>query len=320
MPQSLVSVHNTGASLRCAPATPRSPIKHAPFPRPESMFTIRPFALADIPAGMRLKRLAGWNQTEADWRRAVALEPNGCYAGLVDGEVVATLTTCVFGPVAWIAMVLTDPAFRGRGFASRLLERALADLRERGAETVRLDATDLGRPVYEKFGFAVDFALQRWNGDVAVTEAKDLPTDTTLRESRADDSSATAELDRRASGCDRSEFLTHLLADASSPGLIAESMGAPVGFALQRSGEHATQLGPLAATNESIAEALLRHVLHRSRGMRMFVDVKSGALPFDHVLRGAGLDVQRTFLRMTLGRKLADADALSWVSSGPEKG
>lgn len=284
------------------------------------MFTIRLFTEADIPAGMHLKRTAGWNQTEADWRRAVALQPDGCYAGLCDGNVVATLSTCVFGPVAWIAMVLTDPAYRGRGFASRLLERALADLRERRVESVRLDATDLGRPVYEKFGFTVDFELQRWDGVVAAIDRDDLPPDILLREARGDDLSAVAELDRQTSGCDRGRLLALLQTDASCPGLVAECAGVPWGFALQRSGEHATQIGPLAAANETIAQSLLRHSFHRSSGMRTFVDVKSGSLGIDPLLRCAGLGVQRRFLRMTLGRKLTDLGTSSWVSSGPEKG
>ncbi len=284
------------------------------------MFTIRPFTEADIPAGMRLKRSAGWNQTAGDWRRAVALQPDGCYAGLCDGNVVATLTTCVFGPVAWIAMVLTDPAYRGRGFASRLLERALTDLRERGVESVRLDATDLGRPVYEKFGFAVDFELQRWDGIVTAIDQLELPPDILMRDARADDLSSITKLDRRTSGCNRGKFLAHLQADASCPGLIAECSGVPVGFALQRSGEQATQIGPLVAVNEVVAEWLLRHSLQRSCGTRTFVDVKSGSSGLDPLLRKADLGVQRRFLRMTLGRRLADAEASSWISSGPEKG
>ena len=65
-----------------------------------NMFTIRPFTEADIPAGMRLKRSAGWNQTAGDWRRAVALQPDGCYAGLCRGNVAAWLSMGVFGAVA----------------------------------------------------------------------------------------------------------------------------------------------------------------------------------------------------------------------------
>lgn len=283
-------------------------------------FTIRMFTEADVPAGMRLKRAAGWNQTEADWRRAMRLQPDGCYAGVCDGDIVATLTTCIFGSVAWVAMVLTDPAYRGRGFASRLLERALGDLRRRGVESIRLDATDLGRPVYEKFGFTVDFVLHRWDGVVAAIDREELPPDTILRDSRADDLPAITELDRRVSGCDRGKFLAGLQAEASGPGLYVECSGRPGGFALQRSGEFAEQLGPLGATNAANAELLLRHSLHRTRGMRAFVDVRSGCSGMDAVLRYAGLGVQRDFQRMTLGFKFAESNASSWVSSGPEKG
>src|SRR5438094_512550 len=64
---------------------------------------------ADVPLGMELKRFAGWNQTEADWRRLLDLEPDGCFVAELDGTPSATLATCIFGAVAWIAMVLVQP-------------------------------------------------------------------------------------------------------------------------------------------------------------------------------------------------------------------
>ena len=76
---------------------------------------IRIMNAADIPLGMRLKEQASWNQTEADWQRYLELQPDGCFVASLDGEAVATLTTCVFGPVAWIAMVLVDLRSRRRG-------------------------------------------------------------------------------------------------------------------------------------------------------------------------------------------------------------
>ena len=41
---------------------------------------------ADIPLGMTLSQQAGWNQTRADWRRFLALEPGGCFVGELDGR------------------------------------------------------------------------------------------------------------------------------------------------------------------------------------------------------------------------------------------
>ena len=34
---------------------------------------------AEIPGGMRLKDLAGWNQIPADWERFLRASPEGCF-------------------------------------------------------------------------------------------------------------------------------------------------------------------------------------------------------------------------------------------------
>ncbi|NDK11434.1 MAG: GNAT family N-acetyltransferase, partial [Armatimonadetes bacterium] len=39
---------------------------------------LRQLVEADLPLAMDLKLLAGWNQTEADWRRFLWLCPEGC--------------------------------------------------------------------------------------------------------------------------------------------------------------------------------------------------------------------------------------------------
>ena len=56
--------------------------------------------IADVPQGMRLKELAGWNQTEADLHRFLQLQPDGCFVAEVDGQVVGTVTAVIFGNVA----------------------------------------------------------------------------------------------------------------------------------------------------------------------------------------------------------------------------
>ena len=69
-----------------------------------------------------------------------------------------------FGAVAWIAMMLVDEAFRGRGIGRALMDRALEHVDSRGIPTVRLDATPLGQPLYEKLGFAPQFEVARFGG------------------------------------------------------------------------------------------------------------------------------------------------------------
>ena len=78
------------------------------------MIRVRPLTAADLPLGLRLCGAAGWNQTEADWRRFLDLQPDGCFVAELDGASVGTTTTCVFSRVAWVAMALVAEAVRGQ--------------------------------------------------------------------------------------------------------------------------------------------------------------------------------------------------------------
>src|SRR5262249_55443230 len=126
---------------------------------------IRLMRTADIPAAMRLKEAAGWNQLEQDWVNMLALEPESCWVEEQGGEAVASTTaTCYGQELAWIGRVLTLPAFRGRGLARGLMEHCLRWLEARGIRQVKLDATEMGRPLYEKLGFRVERPIERWIG------------------------------------------------------------------------------------------------------------------------------------------------------------
>ena len=121
---------------------------------------IRTMTGRDVPLGMALTDRAGWNQTEADWLRFLALEPEGCFVAEWDGRPVGTTVTTVLGAVGWIAMVLVDEVVRGRGFGTRLVEHAVHISGTPSIPTVRLDATALGRPVYVKLGFEPEYEVR----------------------------------------------------------------------------------------------------------------------------------------------------------------
>src|ERR1700683_3728177 len=104
--------------------------------------TVRSLSAVDIPLAMRLAEAAEWNQTESDWRNLIELAPDGCFGIDCDGELRATTTAVCFGrDLAWVGMVLTEGAYRGRGFARRLMEHALTYLRDREVAWIKLDAT-----------------------------------------------------------------------------------------------------------------------------------------------------------------------------------
>jgi GNAT superfamily N-acetyltransferase len=106
---------------------------------------------------------AGWNQTVEDWLRLLALEPDGCFGIDDDDRLAATNTLLCYGQdLAWLGMVLTHPEYRRRGIAQRLLGAALELAEGRGIRCVKLDATELGRCLYLKFGFEDEQHIERW--------------------------------------------------------------------------------------------------------------------------------------------------------------
>ena len=111
---------------------------------PASGISIREMTHEDIGAGLALCRASGWNQTERDWLFFLETAGRGALVAEEGGRVVGTTATFPDGPFTWISMVLVDPAARGRGVATTLLECAL---RLVGSNAYRLDATPSGEPM-----------------------------------------------------------------------------------------------------------------------------------------------------------------------------
>ena len=47
----------------------------------------------------------------------------------------------------------TNPAYRRKGIAYQTLNLLVADAKNKGIDAISLEATEMGRPLYEKFGF-----------------------------------------------------------------------------------------------------------------------------------------------------------------------
>src|SRR5438128_8489540 len=125
--------------------------------------TIRLLTEGDLGFADELRRLAGWNQTLPDWRRFLALSPDGCFLASCEGASAGVATTTIYGrELAWIGTVLVHPDYRRAGFGRALVQQCLDYLRGRGISTIKLDATPLGQKVYEPLGFRVETTFTRW--------------------------------------------------------------------------------------------------------------------------------------------------------------
>ncbi|MBO5031516.1 MAG: GNAT family N-acetyltransferase [Lachnospiraceae bacterium] len=57
------------------------------------------------------------------------------------------------GKKAYIMNMYTAPEYRRQGIAFHTLDLLVKAVRERGVSQIALEATDMGRPLYEKYGF-----------------------------------------------------------------------------------------------------------------------------------------------------------------------
>ena len=267
---------------------------------------------SDIPAAMKLKEAAGWNQTEADWLRLLRLEPNGCFAAIENDQLVGTTTTTTYGDeLAWIGMVLVDPQYRRRGIATRLMETALAYLDARVA-VVKLDATADGYRVYEKFGFKHESLVERWRGNVKARSIE--------REGATIEPEALLALDRSAFGADRSRLVKSLIDDSRvAPVLVTDDSGSLSGYALARAGTRATYIGPVVTTNAAKVENLLDQSLDQLSGS-VYIDLNRECGVSSSVLAVRGFVKERDLIRMSLGSGSVKTSPLVIAIAGPEVG
>jgi predicted N-acetyltransferase YhbS len=271
---------------------------------------------SDIPAALRLRELAQWNQTENDWLRLLRLEPNGCFCATIDGEVVATTTTTTYRPeLAWIGMVLVDPKRRQQGIATRLMKIALEYLAEAAVPTVKLDATPRGCSLYRNLGFKDESLIERWVGIAGPREVTCSSLDTAARRE-------ALLFDRHAFGADRSKVLEMLIDDCCVTPLVTTAAdGQLTGYGLARPGSAAAYVGPLLAASTDEATYLLDGLLSQLSGQRIYIDLNSSFKDGQKILTERGFVKQRDLIRMFYGQASEAGSSPSiFAIAGPELG
>ena len=278
------------------------------------MLHIRRMTARDIPFGMGLCRAANWNTSEVDWKRALDLEPAGCFLAESDGEAAGTATTAVFGDVAWIALVLVNAERRKQGIGTGLMTHTLAYLDGRGVRSVCLTATPLGQPIYEKLGFVGEYRLARYEGWLPAAP----PAAGTERVEPAD-LDELARLEHLTTGIDRRKLLARQYAEQRDAARMVRRDGRVIGFLMARAGAQAVYLGPCLGDAEA-GRLLLADAFSRYAGQPVLLDVPLENTSAVALAEQGGLTQQRLLYRMWRGPCVGGSLAKVWTSWGPEKG
>ena len=269
----------------------------------ESKEVLRSLNVEDIPAAFWLSAQAGWNQTEEDWRTLLDLAPSTCFGIEVGGELASTTTMICYGRrLGWIGMVLTKSDFKRRGLARKLLQHTLNVADQMGMETLKLDATDQGQPLYIQYGFRGEHTVERWFR--AGGETKQLPT-------RAR-SSTLREHDPTYFGADRSPLFERLIQRNYS--LVRNRA-----YLFARPGRVCAYMGPCVSNNPEDARNLTSTCVQETLG-NWFWDL----FPDNHDAVAIAHDLdftpQRHLLRMGRGKELTQNIGATYAIAGFELG
>ena len=219
------------------------------------------------------------------------VQPDGWFVIEEDDRIVAVGGCIVYGSFSWMGLVGTHPAVRGRGHATRLSEHLVKWSYAKGCRTVALDASTLGRPIYERLGFqaagsTVRLARTPMHGQRNPAAG---PVAATTRDQ-------VLELDSEIFGGDRSSLLEILMRGDSGSRLVTRhTTGRLNGFLLVQD----RLIGPGAAASPEAAADLIQDAMADASTERSLLLPSESAYP--DVLLSLGFVEQQRLTHMRHG-------------------
>jgi GNAT superfamily N-acetyltransferase len=261
---------------------------------------LRKMTAEDIPYGMKLKTLAGWNQLEADWR--MLLEAGGDnFVACLDGEDVGMVVSIPYQEYfTWIAMVLVDPKVRRIGVGKTLMNKSIELARSKGA--IRLDATAEGFELYRRLGFKTEYQLMRFiKRSTGSRFNQNRHTIQPCLHMGTEDLESIMQLDLSIFGADRSGILRNMHKRNPEYAFSRKENGSLKGYCMGRSGSEFEHIGPIIAEGSAYAADLLEAILDPMEAKDVVIDVFADKPDYISLLEEFGFSEQRSFTRMCLG-------------------
>jgi len=247
---------------------------------------------------------ARWGITLECVELVLSLDPQGYILGFDEtGRALGVGFGLGFEQTGWLGHLVVRPETRGLGLGTRLFTELLEKLKQAGRWPIYLTATEMGAPLYAKFGFVLDGGLTRWEipdgGQIKVDSSWAQHPDIQVTGITEADLPEIAAFDALRFGDDRGDLLASFY--RLYPGdarLARRSDGELAGYVLGGT----LGLGPFVAEADAagplFAEALTMPLEGRPRRTFTFMDANQLA---QELCQQAGLISTRTWVRMILG-------------------
>jgi predicted GNAT family N-acyltransferase len=282
-------------------------------------FTIRQMKPDDLAQAFSLSLKEGWNQTMKDWRLLLDNPDNVCIVAEKDNMIAGTATALNHeNKIAWIGMVLVDGSLRGQGAGKMLLEYIINSLKH--VQSVKLDATPAGEPLYQKLGFIEEYKIFRMTCD-ALSHSSEIVAHKELLTINRNNITEVIKLDRNIFGADRSYLLLNLLTENPGRAFYLKKNNSLEGYIFGREGSRFNYIGPVCAITEDTARQLILKALESLNNQSIAIDILEDKTDMINWLETIGFIRQRHFVRMYLtGNPYPGRVNDQYLISGPEYG
>ncbi len=209
----------------------------------------------------------GWNPGKNDADCFWAIDPEGFFMGVLDGEPIAYASAvCYDERFAFCGLYIVRPEHRGRGYG-RALTRARLDYV--GDRIVGLDGALHMRDKYKRLGYRTAHRSTRYGGRPGkafaapreVIPAGDVPFE------------HLAAFDREHFPAGRERFLRRWIDQPGGSALALVDGSELLGYGVLRPCRDGCKIGPLFAADAEVADVLLRALADEGRGGPVFLDV-----------------------------------------------
>jgi len=257
--------------------------------------------LADVPHLHELSIAVRWPHRPEDWTFLLE-HGKGLIAKDEIGRLVGTAMWIPYGPKQGnICMVITSPRFQTLGAARWLMEKIVVQMDGRAKNLI---ATKEAYRLYISMGFKPTSTIYQHNG--IVHQAPKAPDH--ARSMTVEDHAAIIALDFEATGLVRDAILKQILRTAE--GTVVTQAGQVTGFALCRHFGRGHVVGPIVASSQEDAIALLDPIVKAYQDKFLRVDTAFEG-PLRDYLTATGMVHFDTATRMALGGPVIPAGSVS---------
>lgn len=205
---------------------------------------------------------AGWNQTDRDISRMIALDPCGSFVAMFKNIPLGTCSTLPLGKNnTWIGMILVHPEARRQGIANAMMQHCVKYAIDSGKIINGLDATPMGNTVYGAVGYVNSYRIWRSVYELAEFAGRDFDRSHVSAMTKKD-LEAVIRYDASAF-VERAAIIRGLFADSSSSGgekgcfIFRDDNGIIKGYCFTRPGRIRPFVGPFIADDDNTARELL---------------------------------------------------------------